>query len=179
MELCDIRQEIDRLDVQLKELFLKRMDLSGQVAAEKKRTGGAVYVPGREQEILDARSQGVRQEYLPECQAFFRKLMEISRTYQYAEMADRTDKLNGLPKGRGAVVLEVSTPPNAQRLASCLDAAILAGLQADVDVGSKGADERTLQLRISGDFSQELAKGAVLQMLEENSDIRIQDSLAE
>ena len=39
MELKEIRQKIDAVDGQMKELFLKRMELSGRVAEAKRRTG--------------------------------------------------------------------------------------------------------------------------------------------
>jgi len=53
MGLDEIRQKIDVIDTQMKELFLARMDLSAQVIAVKKENGGAVYVPEREKEIQD------------------------------------------------------------------------------------------------------------------------------
>lgn len=66
MELKEIRQKIDAVDGQMKELFLKRMELSGRVAEAKRRTGGAVYVKEREAEVLALRSDGVSAELLPE-----------------------------------------------------------------------------------------------------------------
>ena len=71
MELKEIRQKIDAVDGQMKELFLKRMELSGRVAEAKRRTGGAVYVKEREAEVLALRSDGVSAELIPECTAFF------------------------------------------------------------------------------------------------------------
>ena len=62
MGLDKIRQEIDRTDAQLKGLFLERMDLSRQVAEEKIRTGGAVYAPEREQNILARRTEGMPED---------------------------------------------------------------------------------------------------------------------
>ena len=40
MGLEEIRQKIDEIDTQMKELFLARMDLSAQVIAVKKKTAG-------------------------------------------------------------------------------------------------------------------------------------------
>ena len=60
MELKEIRQKIDAVDGQMKELFLKRMELSGRVAEAKRRTGGAVYVKEREAEVLGVLRRSIR-----------------------------------------------------------------------------------------------------------------------
>ena len=97
MGLDEIRQKIDVIDTQMKELFLARMDLSAQVIAVKKENGGAVYVPEREKEVIEKRSAQVETEKLPEYQMFVRQVMAISRTYQYAQIADMAEELAVLP----------------------------------------------------------------------------------
>ena len=93
MGLDEIRQKIDvSIDTQMKELFLARMDLSAQVIAVKKVNGGAVYVPEREKEVIEKRSAQVETEKLPEYQMFVRQVMAISRTYQYAQIADMAEE---------------------------------------------------------------------------------------
>ncbi len=62
MGLDKIRQEIDTVDKQMRKLFLRRMELSGQVIEEKKKTGDTVYVPKREAEIIARRMEGVEAE---------------------------------------------------------------------------------------------------------------------
>ena len=52
MELKDIRNDIDKVDDQLLELFLKRMDLSEQVAKIKAENSMPIYNREREREIL-------------------------------------------------------------------------------------------------------------------------------
>lgn len=58
MELAEIRQEIDRIDDEMLQLFCRRMDCAGQVAAYKAAHGMPVLNPAREQQVLD----GVRQD---------------------------------------------------------------------------------------------------------------------
>ena len=56
MSLDEIRHHIDGVDAQMKKLFLERMDCARQVAEEKAKTGGDVFVPSREEAILAART---------------------------------------------------------------------------------------------------------------------------
>ena len=131
MSLDKIRQEIDQIDEQMKILFLQRMDLAKQVIEEKKKTGAAVYVPEREAEIIEVRSEGAPEEYLPECRAFFKQMMGISRTYQYSRIAGQAETLKVLTEGKDSVVLEFSCGMECGGLAACLNAVSLAGLQAE------------------------------------------------
>ena len=52
MELTDIRAQIDATDKALVDLFVKRMELSAQVADSKKANHLPSHVPAREREIL-------------------------------------------------------------------------------------------------------------------------------
>lgn len=83
MTLDEIRAEIDEIDNKMKELFIKRMECAKHVAEVKETTGGDVYVPRREQEILGRRSSDtdvqIREEYI----AFQRHLMSVCRRYEY------------------------------------------------------------------------------------------------
>lgn len=174
MGLDKIRQEIDQIDVQLKDLFLKRMELSGQVIEEKKQTGGAVYAPKREQEILELRSSGVEAEYVPECQAFFKQIMGISRTYQYSKMAEQAEALANLPAGEGEAELQFFCETGSGQPVVFLEAAVLAGLKPEkITTEEKQEGENICRIRLSGDFSGELAKAAVLQVLEEGTSAMI------
>lgn len=173
MDLDQIRQEIDEVDGKLRDLFLQRMDLSRQVIEHKKKTGGAVYAPKREQAVLSARTSGVSEEYGLPCKAFFRQVMGISRTYQYSEIAEDAACLRGLPEKEGEVLILFSCKRESASLAACLNAAALAGLVTE-RVNAEGAGGTiSCGLRLSGDFSSRQAKAAVLQILEENEDAKM------
>ena len=81
MELNEIRLEIDRINREMQTLFEERMKLCGQVAQYKGAHGMEIFVPAREEAILDA----VRQRAAPSMarydDAFFRTLMSLSREY--------------------------------------------------------------------------------------------------
>ena len=162
MDLEEIRQEIDRVDGQMKNLFLKRMDLCGKVIETKKRTGAAVYAPKREQEILSARTEDVKEAYRLVCGAFFKQTMEISRAYQYAQTA----------KGSGRAEISFSCEDESGQPAVFLKAAALAGLCVEEFTVKREKGRMLCGLCVSGDFSENLSKAAVLQILEECADAK-------
>ena len=82
MELKDLREEIDQIDAQLVQLFSKRMAISAQVAAYKKEHNMPIYVPSREQDILDSIDTKVAPEIAPYTKELYCKIFELSRSYQ-------------------------------------------------------------------------------------------------
>lgn len=167
MKLDKIRQQIDQIDTQMKELFLKRMELSAQVIATKKETGGAVFVPEREAEIIKNRSEDIK-ENVSEYQMFIKQVMGISRTYQYSKIVDTAEELTNLPMGEGEVTFKILDKNDEMRLSFMLDAIVLAGLLIQkLSKIEKTKDGSIYQLTVSGDFSKELARGAILQIYRE------------
>ncbi len=82
MDLKEARQEIDSIDAALKELFIKRMSISKEIAYIKKKSGDAIYKPEREKEIIDKLTADVSEDIKEEYTVFIKKIMEISRNYQ-------------------------------------------------------------------------------------------------
>lgn len=166
MELEKIRQNIDQIDQQMKELFLARMDCSRQVAQAKQQTGGSVYVPEREAEIIKERTAGVEEEKLPEYRAFLTQIMQISRTYQYSKLAEGEEALARLPFQTAGISLEFFCRDG--RLAAVLGTLALAEITVEhIKEKSRGGDGAVYVLSLAGDFSGELARGAILQVIKE------------
>lgn len=82
LELSEIREEINRIDEQILNLFLQRMKCSGQVAAYKVEHNIPVYNGAREQEILDKIS-AKSGEYGDSARLLYSTIMNISRALQY------------------------------------------------------------------------------------------------
>ena len=82
MELKDIRSQIDAVDNELVELFVKRMHLSAQVADYKKANNMPIYVPAREREILQDVAQKAGPEMANYTRVLYSMLFELSRSYQ-------------------------------------------------------------------------------------------------
>lgn len=176
MDLDQIRQEIDRVDSALRDLFLQRMNFSRQVIESKKKTGAAVYAPEREREVIAARADGVSDEHILECKAFFRQVMGISRTRQYAGIAEDADRLRGLPVNTGEIRIRFLCKKESANLAACLNAAAMAGLVTEAMRAEDAGGQIDCEIRLSGDFSSRWAKAAVLQILEENEDAEMTQS---
>ena len=82
MELEKIRAQIDDIDDALVHLFIKRMELSAQVADYKKANSMPIYVPAREQEILKTVAENAGSEMSEYACSLYSKIFELSRSYQ-------------------------------------------------------------------------------------------------
>ena len=82
MDLSDIRKRIDIIDEKLVDLFVKRMQLSGEVAQYKQQHNLPMYVPSREREILQEVAQKAGPEMDNYTRVLYSMLFELSRSYQ-------------------------------------------------------------------------------------------------
>lgn len=82
MNLDEVRKKINVIDGSMKELFDNRMNCSTNVAEVKMATEDDVFKPAREKEICQRFSDA--NWYLP----FVKKVMQISRKYQYSLFVD-------------------------------------------------------------------------------------------
>ena len=82
MDLKDIRTQIDAVDDELVQLFVKRMNLSAQVADYKKANNMPIYVPAREREILQDVAAKAGTEMANYTRVLYSMLFELSRSYQ-------------------------------------------------------------------------------------------------
>ena len=82
MSLKEIRTQIDAIDDELVQLFVKRMNLSAQVADYKKANKMPIYVPSREREILQQVADKAGPEMANYTRVLYSMLFELSRSYQ-------------------------------------------------------------------------------------------------
>lgn len=81
--LDDYRNEIDKIDEQLTELFEKRMDIVLKVAKYKKENNLSVLQNNREEEVLNKAVDNLKnKDYSKEIKEFLNATMEISRELQ-------------------------------------------------------------------------------------------------
>lgn len=81
-DLTELRGEIDQIDDQLLELFLRRMAMMGEVAAAKEAAGVPLTDSGRENHILErlaARTPGKEEEVRTLFQAIFQAAKGLQR----------------------------------------------------------------------------------------------------
>ena len=82
MDLKDIRTQIDAVDDELVQLFVKRMNLSAQVADYKKTNNMPIYIPARERDILQDVAAKAGPEMANYTRVLYSMLFELSRSYQ-------------------------------------------------------------------------------------------------
>lgn len=91
MSLKPIRDEIDKIDDQLIELFTKRMECSRRVAEYKMENGMPIFNAQREQEILESVYEKAGQ-HGNSAKILYSTIMELSRALQH-DMLGSGDKL--------------------------------------------------------------------------------------
>lgn len=94
MDLSEVRVNIDRVDNEIKKLFEERMHLSDAVARCKAETEDEIYKPDREAAIIERLTTGVDPSIKREYIALIKRIMEVSRKYQYGRTLELKDCLN-------------------------------------------------------------------------------------
>ena len=82
MDLQELRQQINNIDDNLISLFTKRMELAAQIARYKKLNNLPIYVPDREDEILQKVAEKAGTEMADYAKNLYVHLFELSRDYQ-------------------------------------------------------------------------------------------------
>jgi len=82
MELTMLREEMDKIDRELLELFRRRMELSARIGESKRQVGKAVYDPQREREKLRSAASQLPEELKNYAYPLYSLLMQLSRSYQ-------------------------------------------------------------------------------------------------
>lgn len=91
MTLGNLRNEIDKIDLEIKELFQRRMEISVKVAENKAITGDKILKPEREKEIIQRLSEGMDESIRTLYISFIKKIMEVSRSRQYSKILELKD----------------------------------------------------------------------------------------
>ncbi len=82
MDLKELRTQIDAIDESLVDLFVKRMNISAQVADYKKAHNLPIHVPAREREILQDVAEKAGSEMANYTRVLYSMIFELSRSYQ-------------------------------------------------------------------------------------------------
>ncbi|MCQ2475848.1 MAG: chorismate mutase [Clostridia bacterium] len=85
MKLEDCRKEIDGIDRELIDSFIKRMKVSQKIAEIKKSEGMPIYNGEREKEILKNIKETAPDEYEPYVEELYMKILELSKKIQKEE----------------------------------------------------------------------------------------------
>ena len=82
MELNELRNEINQIDDELLKLFLRRMEVTDQVADYKREHNLPIYQPQREREVLKKVAEQAGDEKSAYARVLFSMLMELSKSSQ-------------------------------------------------------------------------------------------------
>ena len=82
MDIHELRNEIDKVDSQLVNLFVERMNLSAQIADYKKDNKLPIYVPSREREKLQEVANQAGADMDNYTRVLYSMIFELSRSYQ-------------------------------------------------------------------------------------------------
>ncbi len=93
MELSEYRQEIDNIDADILDLFVKRMDICRQVAEYKREHDMPILQGSREEQVLARIRSLSPPEIADGSEALFSEIMSISRSIQSRELSAATAKI--------------------------------------------------------------------------------------
>lgn len=97
MDLQELRDEIDRIDRQMTELFEKRMEISSQVAEYKINTGMKVFDQERERKVIQKVKELTHSEFNSHgIEELFQQIMAMSRKLQY-QLLEKSGVAGRLP----------------------------------------------------------------------------------
>lgn len=186
MSLDEIRKEIDRIDLEIRELLLRRLDCSRRVAEIKMEDAHPViYRPEREKAILGSLGSGmpddIRACYVPAA----RKIIETSRMHQYDLLCDALPDLFGkISEGfdtsspSSSVTVTLTRPDVPGSMASILGMIGDRGfdMQAMKLLScSEDGSSATFELTIAGDISSAPMRSLLVQLCMESTDFSITD----
>jgi monofunctional chorismate mutase len=80
LEQC--REEINRIDRSMAQLFEERMKVAAQIAAYKKENGLPIFMPVREQEKLESVSEKAGSQMAEYIKKLYATIFSLSREYQ-------------------------------------------------------------------------------------------------
>ena len=90
MSIENYRAEIDSIDKELVELFVKRMNVAKEIAQFKKESGKAVCDTERERKLLAKVEESAGEEFGDYTRRLYSSILELSRNYQSKSIAPKS-----------------------------------------------------------------------------------------
>lgn len=88
MELSEIREQIDRIDRQLVDLFIQRMNCSASVAEYKREHNMPVLDASRERALLNKISELSGEDFEEYSRTLYSTILDLSRSYQHKRLGE-------------------------------------------------------------------------------------------
>ena len=180
MELSEIRKQIDGIDPQVRDLLLRRLACSREVAGAKIASGDTiVYRREREKEILARLGEGLPEDTRDFVLSLFRKIMEGSRTFQYGLILEALPDAGAfladipVPEGSRAVRASFRSPEGEAGIAMTLDTMALLGLTAESLSLAREGEKTRAELVIGGSLKDRAVKRLLFQLAKETEDLQV------
>lgn len=90
MELSEIRNEIDKVDAQLVDLYKRRMTLAASVAEYKRENNMPILDSSRERALLNKVSELSGKEFEEYIRTLYSTILDLSRSYQHKILGNTT-----------------------------------------------------------------------------------------
>lgn len=185
MQLEEIRKKIDMIDPQIRELLMKRLDCSCHIAEAKHMSGDLrVYRPDREEEILVRLSEEVPEERRAEYLAVVRKVMQMSRMYQYGLLYDWNEGLfdpligeKTVPENASRVSVRLTRPNRPNAMSEILSMIGDYGYNMErMELLADNGDEGTVtfELAVHGNLNETNMKKLMFQLSMESTNFSIE-----
>ncbi len=187
-KLSEVRAEIDAIDSKIRNLLMERMDCSYDVARAKIGSGDlTIYRPDREEEILRRLGNGISEDRKAEYLAMVRKIMEISRMYQYGMIYDNFEEVSEklfagirIPDNASRVKLRLTRPNRPNSMSAILS--MIGDYGYNMERMEQVEEETesgtvTFDLTIIGDLNDIHMKKLMYQLSMESSGFRILEVL--
>ncbi len=184
MDLEGIRKDIDDIDLQIRELLMRRLDCSRRVAEVKHVAGSTdVYRADREQAMLCVLGEGIPEARRAPYLSVVRKVTETSRMYQYCLLYEwnpgvfdgiEGSELCGGPSERVTVRLTLHDRPYA--LGAILSMVGDYGFDmelVELVLSDKTANTVIFDLTIRCDVAKDRTRCLLFQLSKESLDFRI------
>ena len=88
MELNELRQQIDEIDRELVDLFVRRMNVAAGVADYKRKHNLPVLDASRERALLNKISELAGEEFEDYACTLYNTLLDVSRSYQHKRLGE-------------------------------------------------------------------------------------------
>ncbi|OUP10173.1 prephenate dehydratase [Collinsella sp. An2] len=117
MNLTEVRTQIDAIDKQLLDLFVRRLELADDVVAAKSAEGKPVFDPARERTKLLEIAQGTPEQIRPQAVSLFSLLMSMNKAEQQRVL--HADDPKSLSASARAALKPVDEPFPATAMVAC------------------------------------------------------------
>lgn len=97
MDLTELRSEINDIDEQIRELFIKRMGVCYQVAEYKIENNLPVFHADREKQIIDRVRAAVPEDMADPAEVLFTNMMDISKCKQFQKFFADASEMPSVP----------------------------------------------------------------------------------